>query len=336
LSSNRIGDDRTYRLLSYIISKEIVSPHAQILPIKPDKWQIVDREVYWFVKIFSSIEKRNAQIKLTEKLSEGCSTFTYRFHPKHHSDPLIFENEAVGVIEWIDAKKSFSYQTFEEREEALSQINAFHQYTIDPLLWEERSFHSPSIWDKYLKRWDNIKINSILIQPHLPEKHFQFYLAWSKWCMNEAAIRQENIKEDNTKELCMNHGDVAHHNFLRRTNGELAIIDFDLAHIAPAKNDYIQFSNRILPHIHYSYQRLMKHGLIQRYQNDPFFHLALLFPSDIWREWNQFIRYPTDQVLTQLKNLSIVPFQKRIEWTITVYKRYQMLIQSTNVDVKFR
>ncbi len=239
-------------------------------------------------------------------------------------------------MNWIQAEENFSYQTFEEREKALSQINTFHQFSIDPNLWKEPAFHSPSLWEKYKKRWEKIQSHSIVIKPHLPEKVYHYYLAWSQWCLNEAMLWQERIALDSTKELRLNHGDVAHHNFLQRNDGELAIIDFDLVHLAPAKDDYIQFSSRILPHIHYSYERLMKHAQINRYKNDPFFHLALLFPSDIWREWNHYIRYPTAQMLNQLQILSVDHFQKRIEWTITVYKRYQMLIQSANPDIQFR
>ncbi len=69
------------------------------------------------------------------------------------------------------------------------------------------------------------------------------------------------------------HGDVAHHNFLRDSSGKLHLIDFDLISIGPAFLDYLQYANRILPYLDWSFERLAKFSQIQNFLSEAHFYL---------------------------------------------------------------
>ena len=86
------------------------------------------------------------------------------------------------------------------------------------------------------------------------------------------------------------HGDVAHHNFLRDTSGNLHLIDFDLIHIGPESIDLLQYANRILPSIDWSIDQLSQYQQISKFLKERAFLYALAFPTDIFREWNRILR----------------------------------------------
>ena len=113
---------------------------------------------------------------------------------------------------------------------------------------------------------------------------------------------------------CILHGDVAHHNFLRDSNGILHLIDFDLISIGPPSLDYLQYANRILPSVDWSFERLSHFSQYQELLNEKAFLYALAFPADIFREWNRVIRegsYKDQRKYDQVMDLTIGQFYPR-------------------------
>jgi len=110
------------------------------------------------------------------------------------------------------------------------------------------------------------------------------------------------------------HGDVAHHNFLRDTMGKLYLIDFDLISIGPNSLDFLQYANRILPFIDWSFARLQHFPYIDRFLQDEGFLFALAYPADIFREWNRMVKensHHDKAKLKQVMDLTIGQFNAR-------------------------
>ncbi|MDQ7863228.1 phosphotransferase [Peribacillus frigoritolerans] len=74
------------------------------------------------------------------------------------------------------------------------------------------------------------------------------------------------------------HGDCAHHNFLRRADGTLTLIDFDLMANAPRCIDYLQYANRISQHLEDAANELWEMPQLQRYQSDLAFFICFNLP----------------------------------------------------------
>ena len=90
---------------------------------------------------------------------------------------------------------------------------------------------------------------------------------------------------------CIIHGDVAHHNFIRGKDEALYLIDFDLIGIAPSYLDLLQYSNRILPFTQLVLPLpYLVTNKFQPHEYEKFFLTALVFPTDIFREWNHHVQ----------------------------------------------
>jgi thiamine kinase-like enzyme len=110
------------------------------------------------------------------------------------------------------------------------------------------------------------------------------------------------------------HGDLAHHNFIRGIDSELYLIDFDLVSIGSPACDYLQYCNRILPSLEWSLHDLTEYEQIQPYLNNRGFLYALLFPTDIFREWNRLIKdrqYSSTFQVRQVLDLTVRQFFSR-------------------------
>lgn len=136
-------------------------------------------------------------------------------------------------------------------------------------------------------------------------------LAWAEWSLAGMEKFQQFFKKEPYVIL---HGDVAHHNFLRDGNGTLRLIDFDLISIGPASYDYLQYANRILPYIDWSFDKLVQYPQIRRFLKEKAFLYALAYPADIFREWNRMIReksYSDNMKFKQVMDLTINQFYAR-------------------------
>ena len=121
--------------------------------------------------------------------------------------------------------------------------------------------------------------------------------------------------------ICVLHGDVAHHNFLRDSKGILHLIDFDLISIGPPSLDYLQYANRILPSLDWSFERLAQFSVYEKLVGEKAFLYALAFPADIFREWNRLIRegsYRDQNKYNQVMDLTIGQFYSRKKFIDTL------------------
>lgn len=260
--------------------------HIQIRSIhqiKPFVYKVISCKGPFIIKGFSSIQSFHKQKALTNFLKENHFQETYTF--LFNQDLLIpLENMYFAALEYLPPhQKPFTYRTIEEIQEGLSLLEKFHQTTKnlkENLLYP--FYNQQKRWEKRLNEFLSYE-KSLLTTLEITV--LQSFIFWAKWAL-EGMNRNPSIH----LETAIVHGDVAHHNFFRHKNEKLYLIDFDLASKSPIITDYLQLAIRILPYINWDVQQLFSFWPLKKYKEDRWFLFGLMFPSDILRDWNHFLR----------------------------------------------
>ncbi|MBM7584822.1 serine/threonine protein kinase [Bacillus pakistanensis] len=312
LRVNGRGDDHLNRLL-YFLRLKLNLKYAQLQEIKQGKWLLSTQNEKWFLKEFSTEKKFMKQLILTKELLKRGYSQVLAFHPIHQTSPIRFDGKLYGLMEWLEHEQDFGYSHEYERQYALQTLKQFHDVTKKILL-ESPQLSKYFDENNYLSKWESrlaeFTNNIPYLQAFIPLYYLLAYKQWGEWSLH----RLKNMSFAPTN-YCIIHGDVAHHNFLLSKNGKLYLIDFDLATIAAEEVDDLQFANRILPYLKWSTNELFSSSLYHVYRKDKVFLMALVYPTDIYREWNRFlrenIRYK-DKVWNYLVDLSINQFSYRM------------------------
>jgi len=299
------GDDFSHRLL-LSVQNVLKEPVLAYKPIKEGKWKIFLPSGPWFLKEFSSETKWKQQQALIRSLHSVHFFKTAEPHPMQTEEVISFQKRFYGVFRWIESSiPPFSYKREEERIQALSVLNEFHACTetfYSSFLSVISQFDQTKKWKG---RHHEFEANRKKLEWYLSLNTIKKYL----WMGERAieAISKFTIQD----EMAIIHGDVAHHNFIKDRSNRLFITDFDLIAIAPKTYDYIQFAMRVLPILHWDESLLWKHPFLDKYQDDPFFLAHLLFPSDIFREWNRFFKRPRNGHLPYLYQITVKEMDER-------------------------
>ncbi|MBS4173679.1 phosphotransferase [Bacillus sp. FJAT-49736] len=315
------GGQRLLRYLSQITGEKFI----KITSIKDGVWLCHTDKKKWILKEFSSSSKLSAQIKLTELLLSNNFNHTYQFHPIHLEKHIKINQKIYGLIEYLENNtdgKKFTYQRHEHQNMALQLLKKFHEVTGKFTNELDKDLHEFNQIKKWKHRLNEFKENKKYLSKWLPNKYYYSFIDWSEWSIE---YMEKNKAYFLQKPHCIIHGDVAHHNFILSNKG-LYLIDFDLAKIAPASIDDLQFCNRILPHLDWSLEKLFMHRELKVYKNDKAFLSALIFPTDLLREWNYFLKYEERRGLSSfLTEITFWEFKQREKFVEEVMKhiKYQ-------------
>jgi len=237
----------------------------------------------YLLKGFDNPEKLNAQKLLTKKLKEEGFSQTYEF-VDHLSD---FRSNGV-TYSWIEYLKpnreKFSFSKRYWREEGLNLLENYHKATSS--FKEEIQVDYFNQLKKWEDRFNKFHRNTHKVNRLVSNKHIDMWLKWGDYALNGVRKYEQQLYEE---PLVITHGDVAHHNFFHKKDGSLFLIDFDLISKAPPIMDYLQYANRIMPNLENS-EELWTYQQINQYKNNKAFLYALVFPTDIFREWNRIIK----------------------------------------------
>lgn len=313
LSNYSTGDGLENRLL-LSLSTITGEKFRYIKTIKDGIWLCYTDSSKWILKEFFSEEKLFNQIHFVEQLFKHDFYFTYQFHPIHQEKIIKFDQRVFALVEYLKKGSTFTYQTFSERTSALKLLKQFHETTS-----QFRDIFKPNltVFDQQMKWEQRLKefiANIPLLINFIPTYYLNKYVDWAKWALSQM---ERNKSFYNEGPNCIIHGDVAHHNFLLNRYQQLYIIDFDLIQLANPMIDYLQFANRVLPNISWSLTRLRRHQLLTPYLEMKEFLIALIFPTDILREWNRYVRLTKKeegskpQLLTYLKEITLNHFNMR-------------------------
>ncbi|WP_312093431.1 phosphotransferase [Niallia sp.] len=305
------GDDTFYYRLLSLLEKKIPAPILEISRIRKEVYLVKTSQFWIILKGYNSYQKLKIQEAFTRALKQEGFADTYQFYV-FDDEPIIIDKKVFGMIEYISPHKdSFTYNSKWSRREALQLLE--HYYAVTERLVEIYKYILPSfhLMKKLEQRLAEFKCNKRIIERYLKKDMIEEIIEWADTSFNYLKKHKEYLQ---TKSNVILHGDVAHHNFLRDVNNKLYLIDFDLISIGPRVGDYLQFANRILPNIGWSMQHLQKMRGYSDYFKDEWFLIALMYPTDILREWNRIIRnkdFNNDFLLEQVLLLTTDQYQKR-------------------------
>lgn len=310
-NNNNMRDDSYLdRLFSYFKSQfkeDIVTFRA----FRENVFFIKTKNQSFIVKGYQTNQRLKLQEAFTDTLRKEGFLNTYKFIvPPVHSQ-LFFEGTYFGCIEYIPPSKTvFSYHSQKNRQEGLDLLERFHQSTAAFEARYRTLLPQGDINGKWVGRFQQFTNNLHFLRYFIAEPYTNEILSWGQWSLSK--INNELDFGDEPQVIL--HGDVAHHNFMRNRAGQLYLIDFDLINIGPPAYDYLQYANRILPYLDWSLEKLFSHKQLKKYLNDQAFLTALVYPADIYREWNRIIRenwYRDQKKLNSVIDLSIGQFNNR-------------------------
>lgn len=287
-ANNKKGDDDYFdRLLSYFQSK-FYDRILQMIPIRKAVIFLRTDKNDYVIKGYHSNSRLRLQEAFTATLKKEGFKKTYLFLTSPVRDQLFFEGTYFGCMEYIPPNKNvFSFHTHKNRQEGMELLEQFHQTTASFESRYRTLLPKGHLIEKWTERLNVFSNNLPYLGYFINEPFISEMLSWAKWSLKGMENNRVFFQKEPTVIL---HGDVAHHNFLRDTEGQLHLIDFDLISIGPASFDYLQYANRILPFIDWSFERLSSHKQIKKYLHEEAFLFALAYPADIFREWNRMIR----------------------------------------------
>ncbi|MCA1057906.1 aminoglycoside phosphotransferase family protein [Rossellomorea aquimaris] len=266
----------------------------------------------WFVKRFPNQLKFILQERLISALLREQFYHVLPFHPIHERELLLFEGFPIGITMWLETSSPIRYDQPKDREDALKVLKRYHAIskTIQGSWTEEIPQY------KWLKKWKKRMIqfqyNLPYLQAFIQPYYLYTYLEWGKWALKELKSIGLHDYSD-----CITHGDVAHHNFLRGKNGIVYIIDFDLMSRSTEITDDLQYCNRISPYLKWSLSEIKKMKPFESYSDHLIFYIGLMYPSDVFREWNRFIRedqHYKQRVWGYLTDLTMQQFPLRMQF----------------------
>lgn len=320
---NRGGDDYFNRLLSYL-SQQFNEKIVKMVQYRDCVFFVKTNKNKYIVKGYSSNRKLKLQEAFTATLRKEGFPKSYVFLNDPVDQPLFFEGKYFGCMEYIEPnEKAFNYRSYKNRMEGLVVLEEFHQITSSVASRYKTLIPNSDIEEKWIERLGKFKKNIPIIRYFLKEPFINEMLEWANWSLN-------GMKEDQSffsdQPHVILHGDVAHHNFLRSSLGELNLIDFDLICIGPRCIDYLQYANRILPFMDWSFDFLSNHKQIKKFLDKKAFLFALAYPADIFREWNRAIR---EKSISDPKN-----YKQIIEFTLEQFYLRRQFVKKLKQEVK--
>jgi thiamine kinase-like enzyme len=287
----RGGDDYFNRLLSHL-NQQFKEKIIKMVTIRDAVFLVKTTKKTYIIKGYSSNRKLKLQEVFTATLRNEGFTKSYIYLQDLFKEPLFFEGKYFGCMEYIKPNEnSFSYRTYNNRMEGLDLLEEFHQITATIAPRYKTLLSLSKIQSKWTERSTIFSRNIPMLRYFLQDPFINEMLEWANWSLDGMKETDDFFLKNPHVIL---HGDVAHHNFLRDSKGNLNLIDYDLISIGPECIDILQYANRILPFVDWSYEYLSKHKQIQKYLNEEAFLYALAFPADIFREWNRLIRENTN------------------------------------------
>lgn len=281
------GDDYLNRLLSYF-KQQFIEKIKQVTQVRSNIFFVETEKNAYMVKGYSSNQKLKLQEAFCTTLRNEGFQHSYLFLQEPLKEPLFFEGKYFGCMEYLQASdKSFSFQSFKNRMDGLMLLEEFHQITALIAPRYKTLISKYDLQEKWNERLSLFSKNTYYLRFFLKEPFINEMMNWAEWSLNGIKENEEFFLKQPSLIL---HGDVAHHNFLRGKSGELKLIDFDLISLGPGCLDILQYSNRILPSLDWSFDFLANHKPIQKYLDEKAFLYALAYPTDILREWNRLIR----------------------------------------------
>lgn len=281
------GDDLfNNRLLSYLSNKLNVKIDS-IKQVRGNVYLVHTQKENYILKGFTTLRKLKIQEAFSSSLRKTGFDQSYSFFPPV-GNPLYFQNQYFGCLEFIEPHPDpFHYSDKTDREEGAELLNSFHVKTAKLARSYVSLLPRTELSGKWQLRRNEFSSNLPKIHSYINKEITDEYLHWADFALTGFAQFKKNLEADSPVIL---HGDVAHHNFLRSREGKLYLIDYDLISIGPTAFDMLQYANRILPYLNWKLDSLAEIKHLNKWLSNDAFLYGLLYPADIFREWNRLLR----------------------------------------------
>jgi hypothetical protein len=305
------GDEGDHIRLLSSFQKQFPYRIQEIYPLRDHVFRINTTKGIFILKGYTSYSRLKLQETFTSSLQNEGFNKTYTFI-NLNQDPIVYEGKYYGCLPFIEPNhRSFSYNNEKERQEGLSILEEFHQVTKFSVQRYQTILSDYSLQKKWTERFNQFLLNLSAVSKYVPNEMVLEWIQWGEWSLDGLSKHYHLLEKEPPVIL---HGDVAHHNFLRKKDGKLFLIDFDLISIGPSSIDLLQYANRILPFIKWDINSLVQHRNLKKLMTSDIYIYALVFPTDLFREWNRLIREGFDQnafKLQQVLNQSFLNFTLR-------------------------
>lgn len=288
MKSSFEGDDFFLDRLLVYFREQLPGKIISVKPIRNHVFLIETEDSPIIAKAFSSYRELALQQFFTSALKEGGFPYTYRFLHFNESYPSFYGKKYFAFLEYIEPDENkFSFSNEKDRLEGLDLLYLFHEKTEKIANGNRHLFVKDDLINKWRHR-AGIFLNYLpVVKFFLQKEIIDELLSWANWSLKGMEKVSRHSGESRTVVL---HGDLAPHNFLRGKDGNLFLIDFDLISIGSPLSDYLQYANRVLPHLGWSFSELEKMEKMKLFLEEKFFLYALAYPADIFREWNRLVR----------------------------------------------
>jgi hypothetical protein len=186
---------------------------------------------------------------------------------------------------------------------------------------------SYSLFEKWEDRFAIFKENARTAKWSEPIKPLlSDILFWGEWSLKHFDHSAVSTLVTNAKKKReITHGDVAPHNFVKNKEGSAYLIDFDLFAAVPQAYDWLQYANRILPFWRWSYSVMeeTEHDDFLKWFHKKWFVIALVFPTDLYREWNRALKSKDPVMLEQITNFTLRDFPYRKKFVNRIIRKLE-------------
>ncbi|MEQ6375789.1 phosphotransferase [Bacillaceae bacterium S4-13-56] len=284
--SNR-GDSYANRLVSFF-QKEWSTSFKIKKRIKEHVFLCETDEKKWILKAYKSKRSLGQQISFFKKWKSNNPMWVqFRSFPDGR---WVKEwDQKYWVIMSYVSGQSLSYTNEEDRKESLEVIQTFHHQSERVRI--KRPILRDPLYLRYYQRLNNLEETESYFTSFGYQWLYMDIVQTCRYLIQKFEdLPWSNLEDESLNNGTWIHGDVASHNFIRRQDGLVCLIDFDLLSFSPHVYDYIQFGQRFIPW--YEDQESEFLSLFEPYVDvtDPFWQEGVAFPADILREWIRFIR----------------------------------------------
>jgi thiamine kinase-like enzyme len=291
IDKKRGDESENLRLLSSF-QQQFPYHIKEIYPIREHVFKINTTKGAYILKGYSSYSRLKLQETFTASLQKEGFHKTYSFL-QLDQEPIFHQNKYFGCLPYIEPHhRSFTFETEKERVDGLNLLNEFHLVTINSVKRYQTILAEFNLLKKWTERFDEFVNNTNTVSKYIPMEVISDWMNWAEWSLEGINQHKDSLTIDPPVIL---HGDVAHHNFLRKKDGKLLLIDFDLITIGSKNMDLLQYANRILPFINWNFNHLYQYKSFKSMLSNPVYMYALVYPTDLFREWNRVIREGVEQ-----------------------------------------
>lgn len=311
-------DDSLIRLFIFHLQQKGLNIQ-QVHQIKKKLYMMKSMNELFVLKGFESKRKLLFQYEFTRKLLQRSTQTLYYFDCFPNGERYVKWNQYYWAkIPYIHGYK-INFTKRSDQIDVFRTLNQFHRLSAGIQL-DSEYLSVRRLYPYYEQRLQTF----IRWLDYFPSEQMPMFEEIKQWGMHALKKLSEEPLEQMERKALLNwqwtHGDVAHHNFLRTEDRKVVIIDFDLVSIGPKEYDELQLSQRILCCNGWNIAEWFHtmNGIVKTLVKQRWFLWGLMFPNDIYREWNYLFQNKAwsymDTLLTYTKNQynARLPFMKEM------------------------